>query len=100
MFNLVWPCAVSILNFVYMNVHVTEYSLMVVMCSFFPPVQESNYFTPQGEFRVDAGGSQTLLNCLMYKLAYFRFGEVVYIMLYNNVMPLLSCNGSCARSDP
>ena len=38
--------------------------------------QESNYFTPQGEFRVDAGGSPTLLNCLMYKLAYHRFGEV------------------------
>ena len=38
--------------------------------------QESNYFTPQGEFRVDSAGSQTLLNCLMYKLAYYRFGEV------------------------
>ena len=38
--------------------------------------QESNYFTPQGEFRVDAGGSQTLLHCLMYKLAYHRFGDV------------------------
>ena len=41
-----------------------------------PLLQESNYFTPQGEFRVDAGGSQTLLHCLMYKLAYHRFGEV------------------------
>ena len=39
-------------------------------------LQESNYFTPQGEFRVDAAGSSTLLNCLMYKLAYYRFGEV------------------------
>ena len=38
--------------------------------------QESNYFTPQGEFRVDAAGSPTLLNCLMYKMAYYRFGEV------------------------
>ena len=38
--------------------------------------QESNYFTPQGEFRVDSAGSETLLNCLMYKLAYYRFGEV------------------------
>ena len=43
-------------------------------------LQESNYFTPQGEFRVDAGGSQTLLNCLMYKLAYFRFGEVQVLL--------------------
>lgn len=39
-------------------------------------IKESNYFTPQGEFRVDAGGSQTLLNCLMYKLSYYRFGEI------------------------
>ena len=38
--------------------------------------ERANYFTPQGEFRVDAGGSPTLLNCLMYKMAYFRFGEV------------------------
>jgi len=38
--------------------------------------QESDYFTPQGEFRVDAAGSPTLLNCLMYKLSYFRFGEL------------------------
>jgi dolichyl-diphosphooligosaccharide--protein glycosyltransferase len=45
-----------------------------------PPPQESNYFTPQGEFRVDSAGSQTLLNCLMYKLAYYRFGEV---QMYN-----------------
>ena len=39
-------------------------------------IKESNYFTPQGEFRVDSAGSETLLNCLMYKLAYYRFGEV------------------------
>jgi hypothetical protein len=51
--------------------------MIIIMCSgMFSSLQESNYFTPQGEFRVDAGGSQTLLNCLMYKLAYFRFGEV------------------------
>ena len=39
-------------------------------------LQESDYFTPQGEFRVDAAGSQTLLNCLMYKLSYYRFGQM------------------------
>jgi len=38
--------------------------------------QESDYFTPQGEFRVDSAGSPTLLNCLMYKLSYYRFGEL------------------------
>ncbi|KAH9416653.1 Dolichyl-diphosphooligosaccharide--protein glycosyltransferase subunit stt3b [Dermatophagoides pteronyssinus] len=39
-------------------------------------IRESDYFTDRGEFRVDAGGSPTLLNCLMYKLSYFRFGEL------------------------
>lgn len=39
-------------------------------------IREGDYFTEQGEFRVDAGGSQTLLNCLMYKLSYYRFGEI------------------------
>lgn len=38
--------------------------------------QESDYFTPQGEFRVDKAGSPTLLNCLMYKMSYYRFGEM------------------------
>ncbi|ELU11110.1 hypothetical protein CAPTEDRAFT_179664 [Capitella teleta] len=39
-------------------------------------IKESDYFTPQGEFRVDSAGSKTLLNCLMYKLSYYRFGEL------------------------
>lgn len=39
-------------------------------------IKEADYFTPQGEFRVDSAGSQTLLNCLMYKLSYYRFGEL------------------------
>lgn len=39
-------------------------------------IKESDYFTQQGEFRVDSGGSKTLLNCLMYKLSYYRFGEI------------------------
>ncbi|XP_025084661.1 dolichyl-diphosphooligosaccharide--protein glycosyltransferase subunit STT3B-like [Pomacea canaliculata] len=39
-------------------------------------IRESDYFTPQGEFRVDAAGSETLLNCLMYKLSYYRFGQL------------------------
>lgn len=39
-------------------------------------IREGDYFTEQGEFRVDAGGSPTLLNCLMYKLSYYRFGEI------------------------
>jgi len=43
----------------------------------FPEIVEKDYFTPQGEFKVDSTGSQTLLNCLMYKLCYYRFGQVV-----------------------
>ncbi|KAF6038743.1 STT3B [Bugula neritina] len=39
-------------------------------------IKESDYFTPNGEFRVDSAGSKTLLNCLMYKLCYYRFGEL------------------------
>ena len=29
-------------------------------------IKEEDYFTPQGEFRVDQEGSPVLLNCLMY----------------------------------
>ena len=39
-------------------------------------IKEADYFTPQGEFRVDREGSPVLLNCLMYKLCYYRFGQV------------------------
>ncbi|XP_064870485.1 dolichyl-diphosphooligosaccharide--protein glycosyltransferase subunit STT3B-like [Oncorhynchus nerka] len=39
-------------------------------------IRESDYFTPQGEFRVDKAGSPILLNCLMYKMSYYRFGEM------------------------
>lgn len=41
-----------------------------------PSIKEQDYYTSSGEFRVDAGGSPTLLNCLMYKLCYYRFGQV------------------------
>ncbi|XP_069106727.1 dolichyl-diphosphooligosaccharide--protein glycosyltransferase subunit STT3A isoform X2 [Argopecten irradians] len=39
-------------------------------------IKESDYYTPQGEFRIDKDGSPTLLNCLMYKMCYYRFGSV------------------------
>ena len=39
-------------------------------------IKEADYFTPQGEFRVDQEGSPILLNCLMYKMCYYRFGQV------------------------
>lgn len=39
-------------------------------------IKEADYYTPGGEFRVDADGSHTLLNCLMYKMSYYKFGLV------------------------
>ena len=39
-------------------------------------IKENDYYTPQGEFRVDKEGSPILLNCLMYKMCYYRFGSV------------------------
>ena len=46
-------------------------------------IRESDYFTDRGEFRVDSQGAPTLLNCLMYKLSYYRFGELqVFIKLF------------------
>ncbi|KAM3960151.1 catalytic subunit 3A of the oligosaccharyltransferase complex [Aphomia sociella] len=39
-------------------------------------IREADYYTPAGEFRVDADGSATLLNCLMYKMSYYKFGLV------------------------
>jgi len=39
-------------------------------------IKENDYYTPSGEFRVDGEGSQTLLNSMMYKMCYYRFGQV------------------------
>ncbi|XP_046392931.1 dolichyl-diphosphooligosaccharide--protein glycosyltransferase subunit STT3A [Ischnura elegans] len=39
-------------------------------------IKEWDYYSPAGEFRVDKEGSPTLLNCLMYKMCYYRFGQV------------------------
>jgi dolichyl-diphosphooligosaccharide--protein glycosyltransferase len=39
-------------------------------------IRESDYFTSKGEYKVDEEASQTMLNCLMYKLSYYRFGDV------------------------
>lgn len=39
-------------------------------------IKEQDYYSPNGEFRIDREGSQTMLNCLMYKLCYYRFGAM------------------------
>jgi len=41
----------------------------------FPVIKENNYYS-RGHYRVDKEVSETMKNCLMYKLAYYRFGEV------------------------
>jgi dolichyl-diphosphooligosaccharide--protein glycosyltransferase len=35
-------------------------------------IQESNYFTPRGEYRVDDQASKTMRESLMYKMTYYR----------------------------
>jgi len=39
-------------------------------------IQEPNYFTPQGEYRIDDMASTTMKNSLMYKMSYYRFAEL------------------------
>lgn len=41
-----------------------------------PNIQERDYFTRNGEYSVGADVSATMANSLMYKLSYYRFGEV------------------------
>ena len=45
-------------------------------------IKESDYFTERGEFRVDSEGSPTLLNCLMYKLSYYRLALLTNSMWF------------------
>lgn len=35
-------------------------------------MQESDYLGEHGSYRIDAGGSQTMLKTLMYKLSYYE----------------------------
>lgn len=39
-------------------------------------IKESDYYAPSGEFRIDNEGSNKMLNSLMYKMCYYRFGQV------------------------
>lgn len=41
----------------------------------FPHIKEEDYYG-KGQYRVDSQASDTMLNCLMYKLSYYRFDEV------------------------
>ncbi|KAL0088983.1 Oligosaccharyl transferase STT3 subunit-domain-containing protein [Phycomyces blakesleeanus] len=46
-------------------------------------IKESDYFTPQGDYRVDDQASPAMKNSLMYKMSYYRFHE-----LYNGQQPM------------
>ncbi|KXN88003.1 Dolichyl-diphosphooligosaccharide--protein glycosyltransferase subunit stt3 [Leucoagaricus sp. SymC.cos] len=39
-------------------------------------VQESSFFTPQGEYRVDDRATPAMKNSLMYKMSYYRFEDL------------------------
>ncbi|VDP13477.1 unnamed protein product [Soboliphyme baturini] len=39
-------------------------------------IKEQDYFSSTGEYRIDKEASPVMLNSLMYKLSYYRFGEV------------------------
>jgi len=41
----------------------------------FPKIKENNYFN-KGHYRVDKDASPTMKKSLMYRLCYYRFGEV------------------------
>lgn len=39
-------------------------------------VKEEEYFSKKGEYRIDSEGSPLMLQTLMYKLCYWRFGSM------------------------
>lgn len=41
----------------------------------YPEIQEQDFYA-NGQYRVDSEASPSMKNCLMYKLAYYRFNEV------------------------
>lgn len=38
-------------------------------------IHEANYFTESGDYSVGPGASETMLNSVMYKISYYRFGD-------------------------
>jgi len=43
----------------------------------YPEIVEKDYFTSNNDFRIDRAGAPTLLNSLMYKLCFYKFGQVM-----------------------
>lgn len=46
-------------------------------------IKENDYYAQSGDFRIDREGSPTLLNCLMYKMCYYRFGQVKRFTIFS-----------------
>jgi dolichyl-diphosphooligosaccharide--protein glycosyltransferase len=45
--------------------------------SVYPEIREGDYLTSRGDYRIDKEGTPTMLNSLMYKMSYYRFGEMM-----------------------
>ena len=45
-----------------------------IAAGFYPRIKEENYL--KGGYRTDAGASDAMLNSMIYKFSYYRFGEV------------------------
>jgi dolichyl-diphosphooligosaccharide--protein glycosyltransferase len=41
-----------------------------------PSIKEEDYYSKDKRYTMDRSGSHKMLNCLMYKLSYYRFGQV------------------------
>ena len=39
-------------------------------------IKESNYFTPNGEYKIDSQAPKIFTDSVMYKCSYYRFGEL------------------------
>jgi dolichyl-diphosphooligosaccharide--protein glycosyltransferase len=46
-----------------------------ITAGYYPRVKEEN-FLARGNYRIDSGASETMLNSMMYKFSYYRFDEV------------------------
>lgn len=52
-------------------------------------VQESSFFTPQGEYRVDDRATATMKNSLMYKMSYYRYVDIRLLLSYIKIVVLV-----------
>lgn len=50
-------------------------------------IQEANYFTQHGEYRVDERASTTMKNSLMYKMSFYRYELFVPCILFELFIP-------------